>query len=82
MTTMNDRNAITTSRRRTAGPIRRTFAALARNWHDTLYLQRRLLDARRPWDQQGPLRWQHAPGGWRVVGAYLPDGNRTATSAA
>jgi hypothetical protein len=68
---MNDASAIAFSR--TARLIRRMFAALARNWQDTRYLQRRLLDTQRPWDQQGPLRWQHAPGGWRMVGAYLPD---------
>ena len=74
---MNDGIEIA-SRSRTARLSRRAFAALARNWHDTLWLERRLLDAQRPWDQQGPLRWQHGPGGWRMVGAYLPDDGRIA----
>jgi hypothetical protein len=52
---------------------RRTLAALVRNWHDTRYLNERLLDARRPWEQQGPLRWRHEPGRWRLLGSCLPD---------
>jgi hypothetical protein len=68
-----------TSRSRLARLTSRMFAALARNWHDTVYLERRLLDAQRPWDQQGPLRWQRELGGWRVVGAYLADDGRTAS---
>ena len=53
--------------------VRRTLAALARNWQDTLYLNERLLAARRPWEHLGPLRWQHEAGRWRIVGSYLPD---------
>jgi hypothetical protein len=55
---------------------RRTLAALARNWRDTRYLHGRLLDAQRPWEQHGPLRWQHELGGWRLVGAHLSDDER------
>lgn len=72
----------TSSSSRTARLVRRTVAALGRNWHETLYLQRRLVDARRPWDERGPLRWQHQLGGWRMVGSYLPDDGRTASPTA
>jgi hypothetical protein len=61
------------SSRRTVRLVRRTFAALARSWHDTRYLNERLLAANRPWEQLGPLRWQHEAGSWRIVGSYLPD---------
>jgi hypothetical protein len=85
---MNDRICSETAASDSTSPsgsaarlVRRTFAALNRNWHDTLYLERRLLDAQRPWEQSGPLRWQPAPGGWRVVGAYLPDDGATRPTA-
>jgi hypothetical protein len=67
---------------RTARLAHRLLAALARNWRDTLYLNERLVRAQRPWEQQGPLRWRRERGGWRMVGAYLPDGERTSSPAA
>ena len=64
------------------GLVRRALAGLRRNWHDTLYLEQRLLDGQRPWEHDGPLRWQRELGGWRMVGSYLPDGGRPASPIA
>jgi hypothetical protein len=58
-----------------AGParlVRRLIASLVRGWHDSVYLHQRLLEAQRPWEQEGPLHWRREPGGWRVVGTCLP----------
>ena len=46
--------------------------SLVRGWHDSVYLHQRLLEAQRPWEQEGPLHWRRELGGWRVVGSRLP----------
>ena len=62
---------------------RRALDALARNWHDTVYLHQRLMAAQRPWEQQAPLRWRHQlGGGWRIVGSYLPEEDGTSSPTA
>jgi hypothetical protein len=53
--------------------VRRLIDSLVRGWHDSLYLHRRLLETQHPWDNQGPLRWQREPGGWKLVGSRLPE---------
>ena len=52
--------------------VRRLIDSLVRGWHDSVYLHERLLEAQRPWDQEGPLHWRRELGGWRVVGSRLP----------
>ncbi len=52
---------------------RRLIGSLTRGWRDSLYLHRRLLEAQRPWEHQGPLRWQRQYRGWRIVGSRLPE---------
>jgi hypothetical protein len=67
---------------RTARLTRRVLDALGRNWRDTVYLQARLLEAQRPWEQQGPLHWRRQlGGGWRMVGSYLPEAEGTGSPA-
>ena len=53
--------------------VRRLVDSLGRGWRDSLYLHRQLLEAQRPWDHHGPLRWQRQRGGWRIAGSQLPD---------
>jgi hypothetical protein len=45
---------------------------LARGWRDALYLQARMLELQRPWEQRGSLRWRREIGGTRLVGSHLP----------
>ena len=63
-----------------ARPVRRLIDSLVRGWHDSVYLHQRLLEANRPWEQEGPLHWRRELGGWRIVGSRLPpqDGPRLA----
>jgi hypothetical protein len=79
---MNDELRRKSLSSRAARLVWRAVAGLRRNWHDTLYLERRLLDSQRPWERDGPLRWQRELGGWRMVGSYLPDGRRPASPIA
>lgn len=43
-----------------------------RGWRDGVYLHARLIELRRPWEHEGPLRWQREIGGLRLVGCRLP----------
>jgi hypothetical protein len=53
--------------------MRRLIGLVVRGWQDSVYLHQQLIDAQRPWDHEGPLRWQGGSDGWRIVGARLPD---------
>jgi hypothetical protein len=44
-----------------------------RSWREAVYAQERLGALQRPWDQEGPLRWQRIVGGYRLAGAHLPE---------
>ena len=45
---------------------------LARAWQHGVFIQERLLELSRPWETQGPLRWQRRSDGWRLLGEHLP----------
>ena len=50
----------------------RVATVTVRGWRDAVYLQERLLDAERPGETEGTLRWQRQLGSHRLVGSYLP----------
>lgn len=47
--------------------------ALRRFWDEQQYAWEVFLRAQRPWEQEGPLRWERRLGtGWELHGATLP----------
>ncbi|HWB67174.1 MAG TPA: hypothetical protein VG708_10145, partial [Mycobacteriales bacterium] len=57
--------------------VRTLFGAVRRNgvrlWRDTEEAQRHLIARNRPWESDGPLRWQRRAGGWELHGHDAPD---------
>ena len=54
-------------------PMTRFVDALRTWWDEQRYAWEVLLRAQRPWEQEGPLRWQRRYGtGWELHGATLP----------
>jgi hypothetical protein len=50
--------------------IQKLAGALSRFWQETTRAQELLL--RRPWEDEGPLRWQRDLGGRRLIGSVAP----------
>lgn len=51
----------------------RMWLAVRRWWDEQQYAWEVLLRAQRPWEQEGPLRWQRRLGtGWELHGTTLP----------
>ena len=51
----------------------RMWRAVQHWWDEQEYAWEVLLRAQRPWEQEGPLRWQRRLGtGWELHGATVP----------
>lgn len=61
-----------TERRRPSTPIGAAWGRLVSAWRQGVHIQERLLELSRPWETQGPLRWQRRSEGWRLMGEHLP----------
>jgi hypothetical protein len=54
-------------------PMTRYVDVLRTWWDEQRYAWEVLLRAQRPWEQEGPLRWQRRYGtGWELHGRTLP----------
>ena len=54
-------------------PMTRFVTALRTFWDEQQYAWEVLLRAQRPWEQEGPLRWERRLGsGWELHGSTLP----------
>ena len=57
-------------------PMTRFVTALRTWWDEQQYAWEVLLRAQRPWEQEGPLRWERRLGsGWELHGSTLPVGS-------
>jgi hypothetical protein len=54
-------------------PMTQLWDALRTWWDEQQYAWEVLARAQRPWEQEGPLRWQRRLGtGWELHGSTLP----------
>jgi hypothetical protein len=54
---------------RPSAAVRRVWLVARRVWRDTTEVQERIFA--RPWEQEGPLRWQRDAGGPKLLGTAI-----------